>query len=110
MGSMPNLDRRMRGVEVEMSVGRIEWRNVAGTIETGNIHEPRDRIVAKIDRGTSAAAVSNNFVLVMSNGARIRPAIPEADTETRRESHGDGEDMTSSRVRDEDAGKLVIAV
>lgn len=35
------------------------------------------------------------FVLAMSNGARIEPAIPAAETAIARETNGDGDERTS---------------
>lgn len=35
------------------------------------------------------------FVLAMSNGARIEPAIPAAETAIAREMNGDGDERTS---------------
>ena len=49
--------------------------------------------------------VSKSFVRAISNGARISPAIPDADTETRSEKRGDGEDRISNRARLEGEGK-----
>ena len=106
---MPRRVRRITGVEAETKVGRVECKNVMGAMEVGRIHEPRDRIVGRIERGACAVGVKSSFILAMSSGARINPAIPEAETETRRVRKGEGEEMTSSLARDEGDGNDSMA-
>lgn len=36
-GSMPSFDRKKRGVDAEISVGRVECKNAVGAIEKGRV-------------------------------------------------------------------------
>ena len=109
-GSIPNRDRRTRGVEANINVGRIECRKVTGAIDSGSTHEPIDLIVGRIERGPFVEGVNSSFVLAISSGARANPAIPAAETETSRESRGDGEENKSSRAREDGEGNEATAV
>lgn len=94
-GSIPIFDRRKSGVEAEIKVGTVECKIVVGAIERGSVHEGRVWRVARIDRGGWVEGVSISFVRAMSSGARKMPARPTAETETRREFIGEGEDRIS---------------
>lgn len=49
--------------------------------------------------------VSKSLVRAISSGAKTMPAIPDADTEARTESRGDGDERMSKRARLEGDGK-----
>ena len=94
--SIPNRERRNRGVDADISVGMVEWRNVTGAIKNGRVHEGRDCSVGNSERGGCVEGVSINLVRAISRGARIIPAIPAAPTAANRLANGEGEDRTSS--------------
>ena len=94
-GSIPNRERRNRGVDADIRVGRVEWRKVTGAMERGNVQEGRDCRVGTSERGGCVEGVSISFVRAMSIGARTMPAIPAALTAANRLAKGDGEDRTS---------------
>ena len=98
----------MNGVEAEIRVGRVECMNVTGASEMGGVHDPRDRIAGNIERGVCVIGVKSSLVLAMSSGARISPAIPDAETEIRRERKGEGEERTSNPARDGGEGSEVM--
>ena len=68
---------------------------VTGAIENGSAQDGRDFKVAIIDRGGWVDGVSITFVLAISSGARMTPAIPAAETATASEASGDEDESTS---------------
>ena len=92
---MPSFDRKKRGVDAEIRVGRVECSMVVGAIDNGNVQLGRVLRVAMIDRGGCVDGVRISLVRAMSIGARMMPAIPAADTATVSEARGDGEDKMS---------------
>ena len=92
---MPSFDRKKRGVDAEIRVGRVECRMVVGAIENGNVQLGRVLRVAIMDRGGWVDGVRISFVRAMSIGARMTPATPAADMATPSEARGDGEDRMS---------------
>ena len=92
---MPSLFRSTRGVDADISVGRVEWRIAVGAMEKGRVHVGRLFNVARIDRGGCVEGVRMSFVRAMSSGARRMPARPAAETETRRDTTGEGEEIMS---------------
>lgn len=94
-GSIPNLDLRTSGVHPYIRVGIVECKIATGAIEIGRVHEGRDFNVDSKDRGGWVEGVRMSFVRAISTGARIIPAIPAAETATKREATGDGEEETS---------------
>ena len=103
-GSIPILDLRRRGVDPYIRVGNVECRIATGAIENGKVHEGRDFKVDIRDRGGWVEGVRMSFVRAMSTGARTIPAIPAAETATRREATGDDEEDTSRPPMVEYAG------
>lgn len=95
-GSIPSFERRKRGVDADISVGRVEWMIAVGASEKGRVQLGRVWMVAMMERGGWVEGVRMSFVRAMSRGARIMPAIPAAETETAREVSGDGEERMSS--------------
>ena len=98
----------MNGVEAEIRVGRVECMNVMGASEMGGVQDPMDRIAGNMERGACVIGVKSSLVRAMSSGARMSPAMPDAETETRRERKGEGEERISSRAREEGDGNEVI--
>ena len=49
--SIPRFDRRNRGVDADIKVGKVECRSVVGAIENGNVQLGSVFKVASIDRG-----------------------------------------------------------
>ncbi len=95
-GSMPSFDLKNSGVDAEMSVGRVECKNAVGAIEKGKVQLGRVCMVASMERGGCVDGVRMSFVRAMSNGARMIPAMPAAETATAKEASGDDDDSTSS--------------
>ena len=95
-GSMPSLERRNKGIEADRRVDIVEWRSVTGAIENGINKEGKDFKVRRIERGGWVEGVSMIFVLAMSKGASIQPAMPAAETATRIEVNGAEDDRISS--------------
>ena len=69
----------------------MEYRNVTGAMAHGSVHEDSDWRVERIDRGGCVEGVSMSWVRAISRGARKRPVIPAADTDTARDVSGEGE-------------------
>lgn len=92
---MPSLDRKINGVEAEISVGIVEFRIATGAIEKGNVQPGSVFRVASIDLGGCVEGVRMSFVRAMSRGASIMPAKPADETATASEAKGDGEDNIS---------------
>ena len=105
-GSTPSLFRRTRGVDADISVGSVECKIAVGAIENGRIHVGRLFKVAIIERGGWVEGVRMSFVRAMSRGASMMPARPAAETETKREAMGEGDDNMSRPP----AAELVVAV
>lgn len=76
----------------------VEWINVTGRIDIGNIQECSDRNVDSIERGGCVEGVSISFVRAMSRGERSIPARPAAETATAKEESGEGEERMSSPI------------
>lgn len=95
IGSMPNLERRNKGVEAETNVGIVEFSIAAGAIEKGNVQLGSVFKVARIDLGGWVEGVRMSFVRAISRGASIMPAKPAAETATASEAQGEGEDNIS---------------
>ena len=89
-----------------MSVGRVEFKIVAGINEIGGVHEGSERKTGRIDLGGWVAGVSMIFVRAISRGARIMPAIPAAETAINNDANGDGEESTSRPPAVYATGKL----
>ena len=95
-GSMLNFDLRNKGVDAETRVGRVECRIAIGATENGSVQLGSVWRVATIDRGGCVDGVRMSFVRAISRGARMIPAMPAAETATRSEESGDGEESMSS--------------
>ncbi len=95
-GSMFNFDLRNKGVDAETKVGRVECRIVIGAIENGTVQLGSVWTVAMTDRGGCVEGVRMRFVRAISRGARRIPAMPAAETATRSEESGEGEESMSS--------------
>lgn len=92
---MPSLERRNKGIEVEINVGIVEFSIAAGAIEKGNVQLGSVFSVAIIDLGGCVEGVRMSFVRAMSRGASITPARPAAEAATANEASGEGEDNIS---------------
>lgn len=68
---------------------------MTGAIERGNDQDGKEFKVESIDRGGCVEGVSMIFVLAISKGARIEPAIPAAETAIAREVNGREEERMS---------------
>ncbi len=95
-GSTLSFERRKSGSEADMKVGRVECRKATGAMDHGKVHEERVLRVDITDLGGWVDGVSMSFVLAMSNGAKIIPAIPAAETAIASEAIGAGEERISS--------------
>ena len=85
------MDLRNKGKEADVSVGRVECKNVTGAMETGIVQDERDFKVDQTDRGGCVEGVSISLIRAISSGARIAPAILAAKTAIAREARGVGE-------------------
>ena len=94
-GSIPNLERRNKGVDTEINVGSVEFNIAAGAIEKGNVQVGSVFNVASIDLGGCVEGVKISFVRATSRGASMIPAKPAAETATASEANGAGEDSIS---------------
>lgn len=57
IGSIRRFERRKRGVEVDIKVGRILWRRVGRTSEVGQVQSDKERRQDMMDRGCSTTDV-----------------------------------------------------
>lgn len=89
------MERRNKGVETEINVGRVEFSIAAGAIEKGSIQLGSVFNVARIDLGGCVDGVKMSFVRAMSNGASKMPARPAEETATASEASGEDEDNIS---------------
>ena len=94
-GSIPRFERRNRGEEADMKVGKAEWRKVTGAIESGRIQLERDWRAESSERGGWVDGVSISFVRAMSKGANNKPAIPAAPAAAAKLDSGEEEERMS---------------
>ena len=95
IGSIPSLDLKIRGVDAEMAVGRVEWRKVTGASQNGTDQESIDCKMVRRERGGCVDGVSMSTVRAMSMGARRIPVMPAAPTAVSKLVMGYGDDKTS---------------
>ena len=93
---MLNFDLKNRGVDAETKVGRVDCRIAIGAIENGSVQLGSVWRVPKIDRGGCVDGVRIIFVRAISRGERRIPVMPAAETATRSEASGEGEESMSS--------------
>ena len=95
MGSIAKVERRTRGVEADIRVGRQAWRRVAGRRLVGTDIEGRRDREGRMVRGGAEVGVTIRRVRMRSRGARDIAATAAAATATAKDSSGEGESIMS---------------
>lgn len=93
---MEKVERRTKGVDDEIIVGRVAWIRVAGSKLGGRDNEGRRERDGHIVRGGADVGVTMRRVRMRSRGARARAAMALAATATARDVNGLGLSIMSS--------------